>query len=305
MLPVPAAITIDFDPLLHLGALTLRWETVGVTVALLVALTVAALMATDHSVPRWFGGRAPARGDADGPLRLADLVVILVAIVPGAVVGGRLLHGLDYWDLYAADPGRLLDPSTGSLSLFGAVLGGLLSATYIARLIGAPVLRWADAATVPLLLAAGLGKLAQFLGGSGQGLPFDGPWAVAFTGPGPWIAANPAMPAHPSQIYEGAWLLIGIPILLATGGSRHSPLRVDRLVAWADRSAAAGRLFVAGLSWFLVGRVLVGFTWRDEGLVGPLNMEQLAALVALLVIGIVLRARLWVPGYRVAKVLEK
>jgi len=32
---------------------------------------------------------------------------------------------------------------------------------------------------------------------------------------------------------------------------------------------------------FLVGRVLAGFTWRDEPAVGPLNAEQTQANVAL------------------------
>jgi prolipoprotein diacylglyceryltransferase len=208
-------------------------------------------------------------------------VLIVLGIVPGAVVGGRLLHGLDFRDAYAVDPTRLLDPSVGSLSLLGAVLGGLLSGAYVCRLVGAPLRRWADAAAVPLLIALGLGKLAQFLGGSGQGLPFDGPWAVAFVGDGPWVSLNPALAAHPSQIYEGIWLLLGIPLVLRLSGPRHVPLRVDRLVAWADRSVEEGRLFHNVLEWFLVGRLVVGFSWRDDALVGPLNTEQAVALALL------------------------
>ena len=45
--------------------------------------------------------------------------------------------------------------------------------------------------------------------------------------------------------------------------------------------AGEGRLFVSALSWFLVGRVLVGFTWRDQPVIGPLNTEQILAIVAL------------------------
>ncbi len=289
-----AVITINFDPLLHLGALTIRWQTVGVTAALLIALGVAVLMLPADE--RWQSlaraGRPPARSRAEvpprfpdapsmepmvaapaaapagRPLRLDDMVLIVVGIVPGAVVGGRLLYGLDFLDAYAAAPASLFDPAVGGLSLLGALLGGLASAAYIGHLLGAPLRRWVDAATVPLLLVLGLGKLAQFLGGSGQGLPFDGPWAVAFGGSGPWVSLDPALPSHPSQIYEALWLLLAIPIVLRLRGTPRSP----------------GHLFVVGLSWVLLGRLLVGFTWRDDPFIGPLNAEQAVALLALVVI---------------------
>jgi prolipoprotein diacylglyceryltransferase len=310
LLPVLAVIEVSFDPLLHIGELTVRWQTIGVTLALLVALAVAALMAPDLSSQRPFF-RRPSRPDLaprfpDAPvidrsgdvspgtlLRLDDMVLIIAGIVPGAVVGGRLIHGVVFWEAYAADPARLFDPSVGALSLLGAVLGGLFSAAYVARLIGAPVRRWADAAAVPMLLAIGLGKLAQFLGGSGQGLPFDGPWAVAFTGLGPWVSMNPDIPSHPAQLYEGLWVLLGIPLVLRWSGPRRSSARVNRWVAWASRSVEDGRLFVNALNWFLLGRVIVGFTWRDDPTIGPLNSEQAVALAVLIgaELGFRLRAR--------------
>ena len=299
-----ALIELGFDPLLRIGQLTIRWQTIGVTVALLAALAVAALMAPDVSSQRPFFRRrrpdlrphfpgAPKIGlsgaDQSGRrLRLDDMLLIVAGIVPGAVLGGRIAHAIDYLDAYGARPLTLFDPFVGSLSLLGAVLGGLASAVYVARVIDAPARRWADAAAVPLLLALGLGKLAQLLGGSGQGLPFDGPWAVAFAGGGPWVSPNPQLPSHPAQVYEALWLLAGIPAALALAGARHVPLRVNRLVAWADRSAPEGRLFVAALAWFLVGRVLVGSTWRDDPIIGPLNAEQALALVALIVTVILL-----------------
>jgi len=290
-----ALIELDFDPLLRLGSLTIRWQTIGVTIALLVALLVAALMAPDVRDQRPFFRRrepdlrplfphAPKAKQAKRvrTLRLDDMLLIIAGIVPGAVVGGRLAHALDYWSYYSSQPEKLLDPLVGSLSLLGAVLGGLLTSAYVARMIDAPVRRWADAAAVPMLLAIGLGKLAQLLGGSGQGLPFDGSWAVAFTGAGPWVSTNPAMPSHPAQVYEGLWLLAGIPIVLLLAGRRFQRLRVNRLVGWADRTAREGRLFAGALGWFLLGRLLVGYFWRDEVIVGSLNVEQALALMSLM-----------------------
>ena len=134
-----------------------------------------------------------------------------------------------------------------------------ISAAFLARIIDAPVGRWADAAAIPLLIAIGFGKLAQLLGGSGQGLPFDGPWAVAFLGNGPWISADPALPSHPSQVYEGLWALAGIPIVLAWTDAATSGSAISSVRAACSR---CGGLVPARPN-------LVGFTWRDDKLIGP------------------------------------
>jgi prolipoprotein diacylglyceryltransferase len=130
-----------------------------------------------------------------------------------------------------------------------------------------------------------LGKIAQFLGGSGQGVPIDGFWAVAFMGSGPWVSAAPEMPSHPSQLHEAAWLLLGAAILLRPTG------RATNLDPHEGR-----RLFGFALGWFLAGRVLVGFTWRDQRIAGLLNAEQVLALLALVMLiglALVLRIRAW------------
>jgi prolipoprotein diacylglyceryltransferase len=92
------------------------------------------------------------------------------------------------------------------------------------------------------------------------------------------VSADPTLPSHPSQLYEGLWALAGIPIVLAwTDGRRRLGDHVR-----------AGSVYVAALVWFLVGRICVGFTWRDERLIGPINSEQ--AIAALAVVAVVVVA---------------
>ena len=256
-----AVIELSFEPLLQLGQLVIRWQTIATTVALLVALGLCGWRVSRH-----------------GALRMDDLLLILVGIVPGAVVGGRLVHVLAFLDAYLARPMAVVDPRVGSLSLLGAVLGGIGGALYVTRLLRAPARAWADIAALPLLLALGLGKVAQLFGGSGQGAPFDGPWAIAFTGAGPWVSANAELPSHPAQLYEALWLLLPVPFVALRGYARRLWWRIRRRT---PPDVYSGRAFVAVLAWFLAGRVLVGFAWRDAGLIGPFNAEQLLALAAL------------------------
>ena len=286
----PAIVTLDFDPTLHAGPLAVRWETLGLAAAFFVALLVTAVLA-----------RAAGRRAGLSRLRLDDLLFLALAAVPGAVVGGRLVLALDYYDYFRLHPGALLDPAQGSLSLLGAVLGATLAVAYMCRLLEIPARRWLDVAAVPMLVAIGLGKLAYLLGGGGQGAPWDGGWAIAFTGPGPWLSSLPAVPAQPSQVYEAAWALVGVPLVVVVTGRpllRRLPERFRQEGAWLAAHWAHGRegdpghlrfgyRFLAALAWWLLGRVVVGFTWREATSVAGLRPEQVGALVALAAVVVV------------------
>lgn len=278
-----AVIEVAFDPILRLFGLEVRWTALGVAAAILAAFLLAAFMA-DRSPPRSRRRSAIATMPApeEGSLRREDLLLIGLAALAGGVLGGRIAHGLAFWDVYSTDPLGLFDPARGSLSLLGAVVGGSLTAAYLATLLEGSLGRWADVAAAPLLLALGLGKVAQFLGGGGQGTRFEGPWAVSFAGQGPWLSRSPGVSAHPSQLYEAAWCLLGLVGLLVLG------------FAWRRGRTllGPGLLFAFALAWWLVGRVVIGFTWRDDRLFGAFNAEQVMALLCLTAVGVIARLAL-------------
>ena len=247
-----AVITFDFDPLVEIAGLTLRWETLAIAGAVLLALVVAAFLA--------FADRS-SRAE---PLQRDDMLFILVAVVPGAVVGGRIGYVLIHLDYFQANPDRILDPSAGGLELGLAVAGGLLAGLLVGALLGLPIGRWLHVAAVPLLLVLGLGKLANVLGGTGQGEPSVVDWATAYLGPGPWGSLGPEIPSHPAQAYEAAATGVALLALLATAFVL-APVRRD------------GRLLFFALGLWAAGRLVAGFWWRDELAAGPLNAAQLIA----------------------------
>ncbi len=276
-----AVIEVSFDPLwLSQGpfGVLLSWQGLAAAAIVFVTLLVAAFATVRYRASR------PVDVPADAPaLRLDDLLFVAVAVVPGAVIGGRIVHGLDYAGVYASDLAALVDPARGSLSLLGAVVGGTLTAAYIARILsgGRPDWRrWLEVAA-PLLLFLVVGaKFSQFLGGGGQGVPWTGEQAVAFLGPGPWQSVAPTMPSVPAQLLEGAWAAIGV-LVLAFVASR---LRFGTVFLWA-------------VAWWLAGRIAIAFTWRDQATVGPLSVEQALAMLTLVVVALLLfggrvRARL-------------
>lgn len=273
---VLAAIVLDFDPYLRFGDRAVRWETLAIAGAILVGIVVAALLAgRTPSSNLLIGEEELPEEEREGPwhLRRDDLLFILLGVVPGAVILGRLGYGLLHVEYYAGDWRALLDPGQGSLELTLAVVGGTLTGIYVAALLDAPVGRWLHVAIVPVLLVLGLGKAAQALGGSGQGFPVDLAWATAYLPPGPWGSAGAEIPAHPSQLYEAGMTLVVLLLVVLLG--RLTPLR-----------RADGRLYAVGIGLWALGRGLVASTWRDPEAVGGLNAEQLiCVVVAALMLG--------------------
>ena len=276
-----ALFTFGFDASVHLGDFVLRWQTLGTAVAVLAGLAWCALIA----------GRTPAFGrwmrerpdDVDGSggiwhMRRDDLLFIVLGVLPGAVVLGRVGYGLLHADWYAPDWRQLLDPATGSVELTGAVVGGTLTGIYVAALLDAPVGRWLQVAIRPLLLVLALGKAAEVLGGEGQGLlqVGTGGFVTAYAGVGPWGSPSAALPAIPSQLLEAGMAAL-VLVLVTLLGWRTGLRRAD------------GRLFAVGLAAWALGRALVATTWRDEAVLGPLKAEQ---LICLAVAGVALLATL-------------
>jgi prolipoprotein diacylglyceryltransferase len=269
----PAVIQLAFDPVLRLSdTASVGYETIALAIVIFIGLALAARIGSQTPD---VGPYVPAPG-----LRIDDLVFCVVGAVPGAIVGGRLGAVLDHLDYYRANPGAIVDPAQGGLTLTLAVPFGIFTAAVIARLLGTPVARWLHAAALPLLFVLAAGKLVGVLGGTGQGAPSDLAWATSYSGPGPWGSLGPGIASHPSQVYEAVLVTLAILGFLAA----------SRLEVVARRDGAA--MFVA-LGLWAVARFVVGFTWRDPAILGPLGAEQLFALLvlAIAVVGFVERWR--------------
>lgn len=258
-----ATITLDFDPVVRLGDSGVRLDTLALALATFVALVIAALLAgwtpvRDPLMPAW-------ATSVDLHLRRDDLLFIVLGVIPGAVIGGRLGYVLIHLDYYAATPSAIVDPNQGSLELGLAVLAGTITGAYVCRLLDAPVGRWLHVAAIPLLTGIALGELSRVLGGGGQGIASDVPWATAYAGTGPWDTLAPATAAHPAQVYgalAAAIALVVVVVLLWLGAFRVHD----------------GSVFFVGLLVWAIGRFGVTFAWRDDAVLGPVRAGGFIAL---------------------------
>ncbi len=256
-----AVVALDFDPVLRLGDVAVRLDTLVAAVGVLLAIVIAAVLAR----------LTPATGDnpwLHRPLRLDDLLFVVLAAIPGALIGGRLGYALLHLDYYAANPGALIDPGRGSAELLLAVVGGGVTGLYGARMLSERAGRWFHVAALPTLVVVGIGKVSMALGGGGQGAASAADWATRYEGPGPWGSLAPEVGAHPAQLYEAAG--IGVVILAVAALSRAGLFDRRDGMAW----------LVAVGGWAVV-RMVVATTWRDAAVLGPLRAEQLLCLAVL------------------------
>ncbi len=233
-----AVIAFDFDPILRLGdGFVVRWQTVALALVIAATLILAGLLAR----------RASLRAD--------DLLYVVVGAVPGAVIGGRLGQLAVLPEAFGTGPLSVFDPASGGLELGLGVVGGVITGAYVGKLLGAPVARWAQVLTVPLLLVLGGGKIAMAVGGSGQGSLLDAAWSTAYLGPGPWGSLAPQLPSHPAQLYEGIASLVLALVIAALGPAG---------------AAKDGRVLLVAVAAWASARAAISVTWRDPSVLGPL-----------------------------------
>ncbi|MEA2086406.1 MAG: prolipoprotein diacylglyceryl transferase family protein, partial [Chloroflexota bacterium] len=111
-------ITISMDPVaLTIGAVSVRWYGIMVTLAILVIIL-------------WMV-REVRKG---AQLSCDNIITAALVGVPSGVVVSKLLHVIDRWDYYLQDPGLIV--SGAGLTIYGAVLGAVLGIWVYSRFGG-------------------------------------------------------------------------------------------------------------------------------------------------------------------------
>lgn len=193
-------IFIDVDPtIVRLGHFSLRWY------GLFIGLAIAAAF---FVVLR----EARRKGVAED-----DVYGLGMWAVVGGFVGARLLHVIDRWPEYAAQPAAILAIQNGGLAIFGGILGGVAAGAIYARRRGLPIARMADLAAPGLILAQAIGRIGCIINGDALGAPTDLPWGVAYLNPEA-MAPSLGVAYHPTPAYEFVGDLLIFALLWALRG---------------------------------------------------------------------------------------
>ncbi|MBI4284849.1 MAG: prolipoprotein diacylglyceryl transferase, partial [Chloroflexi bacterium] len=240
-------IEIGIDPiLLRLGPLSLSWHSLFALMGIVVGV--------------WL----PAHLAAKAGLRAHTIYAMAVWAVPGGIVGARLVHVIDYWSYYAANPGAILAVWEGGVALWGAILGGSIAAFVYARIIGIKLAPYADLAGLGLILAQAIGRIGDIINGEHLSLATGLPWGVVYTHPDSLAYGLP--PSHPAVAYE---LIMDLLIFAM-------------LWALCNRIRREGNLFLIYLVSYSTVRFFLSFLRLDSHTVFmSLNQAQWISLIVL------------------------
>jgi phosphatidylglycerol---prolipoprotein diacylglyceryl transferase len=233
LVSVLAGIAVTPDPVaFQLGPVPVFWY--GVCYA--VGLALAYIVIT----------REARRRGLDA--RLVDNGIIVVAVA--ALIGGRLYHVIDQWQLYQDDLLKIVMPPYTGLGVYGGILTGTIAAVVVTKLWKQSFWKWTDVIAPGLFVMQAVGRLGNFFNQELYGPPTTLPWGIAIDCEHR-IAEYPCATYpvdstffQPLFLYESLSGIIGAVTLLWIARRWGARLR-------------PGDLFLVFLVWYAVVRLLL------------------------------------------------
>ncbi|CAN5797724.1 prolipoprotein diacylglyceryl transferase [soil metagenome] len=262
MLPL---IPITPDPIaIQIGPLAIGWYPIAYVVAIAVMLLVSQ--------------RELARRRID-PVHFVNAMIFVGVL---ALIGARLYHVIHEWELYAADPLRIILPPYAGLGLYGGIAGAALGIIIYARWKGVPGRLGLDAVIPGTFFAQGIARWGNFFNQELYGPPTELPWGIAIECQNrlgtPWpCTAFPFETTgfHPLFFYEFALTVAGGLIALYLSRRHLARLRPGDLAAfwaiWYGLARAGLEVLREGYNWQIgefptaqligIGLALFGAAW--------------------------------------------
>jgi len=198
-------ITIPWDPnLAKFGAFTLSWHGVFTAVGIALGVYLAA----------WLGRRQGFTED--------DAYNIALVGVPAGIIGARAMFVLENRVRFEGQWLDVLKINEGGITVYGAIIAGVLAASAYGFIRRMPVARGLDVAGFGLLLGMAIGRIGDLINGEHIAKVSSLPWAVKYTDPDspayPFSATSGGqfVARHPATTYEmlGDFLIIGVMAFL-------------------------------------------------------------------------------------------
>lgn len=178
------------------------------------------------------------------------------------VIGARLYHVMDYWEVYGKNTELIWQIYTGGLGIYGAVFGGLFGAFVYLTIKRESISTWLDVFAIVTPLGQAVGRWGNYVNQELYGKATSLPWAIFIKLENDYF--------HPLFLYESLLSLILFLILWK---------------AFKKNSLVFGKgLFLAA---YLLGYGLIRFWLEflriDPWVIGGLNIAQ---AISVLLIGV-------------------
>ena len=264
-----SGIEIPWHPLVVSTFAPLSWHGLMVAVGVLGAVII--ILPQIFRVARTYG------------LTKDTMLNCTVVVIIGGILGARVIHVADNWDIYGSDPLRIFFIWEGGIGFWGATLGGYIALLLFFKVIKAPkgvAGRVTDIIAIPLLLGHTVGRIGDIINGEHCATATDLPWGVTYTNPASpgyqcVLNTNNFPPGtdplttavHPAIGYEMIWNLLGVGVILLLKG----------------RIKPHGALAPIYFLWYAIGRFAIQWVRLDRVYFLGLQEAHLIALTVMFI----------------------
>lgn len=190
-----------------------------------------------------------------------NILDMLFAAVPTAIVCARLYYCIFYWELYADNPVSILYIWEGGLAIYGGVIGAVIAVLIFCKVKKLPAGPLMDIGGLGLLIGQLVGRWGNFMNREAHGAETD-----SFLKMGLADASGNVTYYHPTFLYESLWNLVGFVLL-------HF---------YSKRRKFDGEVFALYVAWYGLGRAWIeGLRTDSLYLFGTgIRVSQLLAVVS-------------------------
>ena len=179
-----------------------------------------------------------------------------------------LVHVIDRWDIYSANPADILAIWKGGIALFGAILGGFISGAVYARLQGYSIGRLADLTAPALLIAQSIGRIGDIINGEHVSKATNAWYGFYYSHPDSLSnQVHGTLSSHPVVVYEMIWNMAVLGVLWFLRGR----LKPD------------GMLFALYISLYSFGRFFITFLREDKIWFAGLQEAHIISILVVIV----------------------
>jgi phosphatidylglycerol:prolipoprotein diacylglycerol transferase len=136
-----------------------------------------------------------------------------IAVVIGGLLGARVAHVLDNWNVYASHPVDVLAFWNGGIGTTGAPVGSTIVGFLAARRLRLPLGFMFDISVIGIALGEAIGRIGDIINGEHHAIACSGlPWCVRYTNP---ATLGQSDYVHPVAAYDGLIMAVIFVILVA------------------------------------------------------------------------------------------
>ena len=205
-----------------------------------------------------------------------------IAVVIGGLVGARVAHILDNWNVYAPRPLDVLAFWNGGIGTTGAPVGSTIAGFFAARRLRLPVGFMFDISVIGIALGEAIGRIGDIINGEHHAIACSGlPWCVRYTNA---ATLGQTDYVHPVAAYDGLVMVL-IFIVLVTYWRRVRGRPPESRIYWAYLLLFGGFRFLTSFlrldPLFIDGlqeAQLLGLIYAVAGATGLLLLERRGGL---------------------------